>query len=206
MTLKPSKYRVLVACEHTGAMAALFHNAGYNVLSCDIKAQVCPWKHHCGDVLSLDLSRFDAMVAFPPCTYLAKAQWHRCLASQARMIKCFDAVQFVIDLYERGPNITVIENPSGMLSKFWRSPDGVIYPYQFGDPYRKEINLWVKGVSIPAPKSRLRTGKPIDNHVNGRMSQERKSEIKSSWLFYPNTCRALFEAVDYSLTRDLRLF
>jgi hypothetical protein len=52
----------------------------------------------------------------------------------------------------------------------------------------------------------LSTGrKHVVNHVNGRMSQYLKSEIKSSWLWYPNMCKAIALQWGYALVKDLSL-
>jgi hypothetical protein len=182
--------RVLLACEHTASLRSEFQLLGHDAWSCDLKPCTVTGNHYQGDVFDLINEHWDLVVAFPPCTYLAKAQLWRCLSDERRWHKQQRALMFVRDLYNSFPRIA-IENPIGHLNTHWKSPGQIIKPFYFGDPYSKEICLWLKDCPpiISTLYSVLR--KPVSNHVNSRMSPALKSEIKSSWSHYPLMCKAI---------------
>ena len=64
---------VLVACEYSGRVRDAFIALGHNAISCDLLPTDSPGHHFQGDVLDMDFSEFDLMIAHPPCTYLSKA-------------------------------------------------------------------------------------------------------------------------------------
>ncbi len=39
-----------------------------------------------------------------------------------------------------------IENPQGIMSTAYKSPDQIIQPWMFGDPYDKRTCLWLKNL------------------------------------------------------------
>ena len=39
-----------------------------------------------------------------------------------------------------------VENPIGIMSKNYRTPDQIIQPYFFGDPFQKSTCLWLKNL------------------------------------------------------------
>ncbi len=43
-------------------------------------------------------------------------------------------------------NKICVENPIGYMSKFYRKPDQIIYPYYFGHDIRKDTCLWLKNL------------------------------------------------------------
>jgi hypothetical protein len=145
--------------------------------------------HYKGNIFDFArLEAWDLLIAFPPCQYLCKAQMWRCSRDKLRMDKQNEAVSFVRRLIGLPINQIAIENPPGALTKKYRPPDQMIYPYQFGDPYRKQICFWLKNLKPLVPRTedksnnKLRT---VSNHVNSRMSQALKSNIKSNWKYFP---------------------
>lgn len=182
--------RVLTACEHTGALRNAFAALGHDAMSCDLKPDISGGHHFQGSVFELDLKSYDLVVAFPPCTYLAKAQMFRYELEANRPQLRDEAVSFVSRLYHAADTIA-IENPVGYLNKNWLSPSQIVHPYYFGDPYRKDVCLWLKNVPPLISTCYNPIRKHVKNHTNGRMSQELKSEIKSSWLYYPLMCQAI---------------
>jgi len=85
------------------------------------------------------------MIAHPPCTYLsyAGARW---FTQPGRMEKARQAADFVEALWNAPIARIAIENPRGLLLKWWRCSDQVIQPYFFGDPATKETHLWLKNL------------------------------------------------------------
>lgn len=163
---------VLIACEESQRVCAAFRGKGHNAYSCDIESAGGghPEWHIKGDVLSIlngncsfttqngkihvIISRWDLIIAHPPCTYLTttgnrwfdtgkygKAAWNR-------MIERNKAIGFFYRFVMADCEHIAIENPSGIMSTAYRSPDQTIQPYMFGDPFEKKTCLWLKGLPI----------------------------------------------------------
>jgi hypothetical protein len=134
--------RVLVACEFSGIVRDAFIAAGHNAQSCDFRPSETPGPHYQGNVYDLITEPWDMMIAFPPCTYLARsgARWH------SGTLRQFDALQFVRDLMAVPIRHTVIENPIGAISSQVRRPDQIIQPWQFGHGETKSTCFWLKRV------------------------------------------------------------
>lgn len=197
--------RVLALYECSGALRDAFLRQGCDAYSCDLNPSTSDHpqdveRHYQMDVFEflsggLDIETvpgsWDLIVAFPPCTYLAKVQQWMCNRSDARRAKQQAAIETVRRLWALDCHRLAIENPVGRLTKEWREPDQIIQPYYFGDPYQKQTCLWFRGVPplIFGPYSTGR--RRMQNHTNGRMSQAQKSAIKSSWAYFPNTCNAI---------------
>lgn len=180
--------RILVACECSGAMSQALRAAGHMAFSCDIKPSPGfeSWHFQCS-VFDVP-GHWDVLIAFPPCTYLAKARlWDK---SPGRVQKRNEAVEFVRRL-ESISDRYIIENPIGHLSSAWRPPNQIIRPWWFGDPFRKDICLWTRGFPPLMATLYNPVRKPMQNKVNGRMSQDQKSHIKSSWLHFPGMVSAI---------------
>jgi hypothetical protein len=178
--------KILVACEESGTMSQALRIQGHEVTSCDLletsNPEAKPY-HYVGDVFDLLPGSWDALIAFPPCTYLCKARlWDN---SPDRVVSRKEAVEFVRKLMTLGIPQIAIENPIGHLSAALRPPNQIVYPWWFGDPYRKEVCFWTVGLPPLIATCYNTIRKPISNHVNSRMSQSEKSRIKSSWKYYP---------------------
>ena len=182
---------ILVACEYSNIVSQAFRDKGHFVISCDLLQCDIPGTDHIiGDVRQVIRQvQFDMMIAFPPCTYLAKCQQMLVNHSTARELLQLSAANFFYRLYKSNISKICIENPAGYMNTHFRKPDQIIHPYQFGDPYQKEICLWLKGLPplITGPISLGR--RHVSNHVNGRMSKEKKSHIKSK--FFPEIAHAM---------------
>lgn len=187
---------VLIACEYSQIVAKSFYDLGHDVLSCDLLPGELGLPHYQGNVFDLDLKSFDLMIAFPPCTYLAKAQMWKCNIEPARAVLRSYAVNFVHRLFNAPILRIAIENPVGYLNNNWRKPTDIIYPHQFGSPYHKEICLWLKNLP-PLMRGPYYSGKRkrVANHTNSRMSQALKSKIKSK--FFPEVAQAMANQWSY---------
>lgn len=66
------KMAVLIACEESQAVTIAFRKLGYTAFSCDLLdcSGGYPEWHIKGDVLDIIEYEWDAIIAFPPCTYL----------------------------------------------------------------------------------------------------------------------------------------
>jgi hypothetical protein len=191
ITLARHPLSILVACEYSNIVSQAFRDRGHFVISCDLlPCDGLPDNHIIGDCLQV-LQQFkpDMLIAFPPCTYLAKVQQWMVNRDPNRQSLQIDAFNFFLELYNQPIKYICIENPAGYPCTHFRHPDMIIHPFQFGDPYQKEICLWTKNLP-PLIHGAMSPGrKHTSNHTNSRMSQELKSHIRSR--FFPGIAQAM---------------
>jgi site-specific DNA-cytosine methylase len=142
--------RVLVACEYSGAVRDAFIERGHDAMSCDLLPTDAPGPHYQGDVFDLDLSAFDLLIAFPPCTHLAVsgARWFPEKRADGRQQAALD---FVRRLMAAPVERIAIENPVSIISSAIRKPDQTIQPWQFGHGEQKRTCLWLKNLPLLTP-------------------------------------------------------
>lgn len=144
--------KILIACEESQSVCIAFRERGHEAYSCDIEP--CsgghPEWHLQQDVLPLLKEKWDMIIAFPPCTYLtnagAKHLWKNHELNVERYEKGLQAKALFMEFYNAECEKIAIENP--MASKIYDLPkcDQIIQPYQFGHPYTKRTQLWLKGL------------------------------------------------------------
>ena len=143
--------RVLIACEHTGAVRNAFIRAGHEAMSCDLLDTEAPGPHYMGDVRDVLGGSWDLMVAHPPCTYLSVSGLHWNSRVPGRSQKTEEGLNFVrLLMFCDIPRIA-IENPVSCISTRIRKPDQVIQPWQFGHPESKATCLWLKALPRLVP-------------------------------------------------------
>lgn len=133
--------RILVACEFSGIVRDEFLKRGHDAVSCDLVPTESSGPHIQGDVLD-HLEGWDMIIAFPPCTHLARsgAQWHW------HTERTDDAIRFVIRLWNAPCPRVAIENPVGALSTWFAKPTQIIQPWMFGHGEVKTTCLWLKNL------------------------------------------------------------
>lgn len=166
---------VLIACEESQTVCKAFRERGHRAFSCDI--QECsgghPEWHIHGDVLKVlngcttfqtmdgkthcQGCRWDLIIAHPPCTYLSVAG-NKYFSVEKYGMKAIermelrrDAVSFFMKFVNADCDHIAIENPVGIMSTFYRKPDQIIQPYQFGHPVSKKTCLWLKNLPLLIP-------------------------------------------------------
>lgn len=181
--------RVLVACEESQRVCTAFRKLGHEAYSCDI--QECsgdhPEWHVLGDVLPLINGncafvtmdgtahkidgKWDLLIAHPPCTYLTVSgnRWfniERYGDKAKQRYKDRDtAAKFFMNFANANCEKIAIENPIGYMNTFYRKPDQIIEPYEFGHPISKKTCLWLKRLEklkptdIVEPEKRYSGGK-----------------------------------------------
>ena len=148
---------VLIACEFSGVVRDAFIAAGHNAWSCDLIPTERGNQHFIFDCLAIArASKWDLMIAHPPCTYLCSSGLHWNTRRPERAALTEEAIQFVRDLLEMDhiPRIA-LENPIGCISSRIRKPDQVIQPYQFGADASKATCLWLKGLPLLVPTQQV---------------------------------------------------
>jgi hypothetical protein len=176
--------RILVACEFSQIVTKAFRTKGHEAFSCDIEpTEGNPDWHIQDDVLQHLNDGWDMMIAFPPCTYLAKCGLHFLYTKPERKEQLKKAFEFFLKLYNSSIDKIAIENPEGWINTHWKKPDQIIHPYYFGDSAIKSTCLWLKNL-LPLDycfednlfRKKTAIEKPKDRKFIIRKSGERKGQ------------------------------
>ena len=165
--------KVLVACEESQEVCKAFRARGHEAYSCDIQEPSGghPEWHIIGDALKLidgkcaafqtmdgkmhGLTKWDLLIAHPPCTYLSNAGarhlWKGHQLQADRVILGIQARDFFMRFWLADIPRIAVENP--IPSRVFAMPEytQTIQPYQFGHPYTKRTCLWLKNLPPLAP-------------------------------------------------------
>ena len=144
--------KILVACEESQRVCIELRKLGHEAYSWDILP--CsgghPEWHLQQDVTPLLKEKWDMIIAFPPCTYLSNAGARHLYKggklNEDRYKKGLLAKELFMVIYNADCPKIAIENPTP--SKIYELPEKsqVIQPWQFGHPYSKRTQLWLKGL------------------------------------------------------------
>lgn len=169
---------VLIACECSQTVCNAFRKRRHNAFSCDIENEYGghpEWhiKTDCIDVINGNCSfftedskehfvtRWDLIIAHPPCTYLCNCQAPLYNIERfgiekvsERRRKQNEAISFFLSFTDLNTKVA-IENPVGIMSRIYRKPDQTIQPYFFGDAATKRTCLWLFGLSPLKPTKML---------------------------------------------------
>jgi len=138
--------KILIACEYSGRVRDSFIAKGHSATSCDfIPSDSSKGDHYQGDVNNILYYDWDMIIAFPPCTDLARsgARWFKEKQADGRQQASID---FFMKFSSLDCEKVCIENPVGIMSTAWRKPDQIIHPWMFGDRASKQTCLWLKGL------------------------------------------------------------
>ena len=170
--------KVLIACEESQTVAAQFRLLGHEAFSCDL--QYCSGGHPewhimddatrlingfcsfytCDGKLHNLESKWDLLIAHPPCTYMSKAgaRWmypKTGVVDPLRLELALAAKEFFFQFYNADCPLIAIENPKPLRIVGLPKPTQIIQPYLFGDPFSKETWLWLKGLPVLEPTNIL---------------------------------------------------
>lgn len=181
--------RVLVACEESQAVCTAFRERGHEAYSCDI--QPCsgghPEWHIQADATELIKLRWDLIIAHPPCTDLAVsgAAWFEQKRKDGRQQA---AIEFFMKFINADCPKIAVENPFCIMSTFYRKPDQIINPWQFGHPEQKKTCLWLKGLPLLCET----------NNVYDEMMRLPKRQRERTHYLPPSRDRAKLRSKTYS--------
>lgn len=181
----PSKIKVLVACEESQRVCMAFRERGFEAYSCDIQEPSGghPEWHILGDALEAvdggivttmdgkthDVGKWDLLIAHPPCTYLAASgnRWFNKEKYGEKAVRRWElrneAAAFFMAFVNADVCKIAIENPVGYMSTYYRKPDCIIQPYEFGHQARKKTCLWLKNLPILFPTDIVSIGEIFPN-------------------------------------------
>ena len=144
--------KVLVACEHTGAVRDAFARKGCDAWSCDLlpDKSAAGGNHRQCDIrdMSDELSSFDLLIAHPPCTFLCASGMHWTTRGMRDPALTTDALAFAQWLMDAPVDRICIENPVGLIGSAIRKADQYVQPYEYGHNASKRTGLWLKGLPI----------------------------------------------------------
>lgn len=190
------KLKVLVACEESQRVCKSFRAKGHEAYSADIQEPSGghPEWHIHGDVLRIinggcfetmdgtqhSVTKWDLIVAHPPCTYLSNAGACRLYPkkgqlNQERYEKGLAAKAFFMKFLEVDCEHIAVENP--IPSKVFELPpySQIIQPYEYGHPYTKKTCLWLKGLPKLQPTDVV---EPLGGWVCGNAEIWKKQAAK----------------------------
>lgn len=161
--------KILCACEESQALTIQLRLLGHEAYSCDL--QVCsgghPEWHIHDDVLKYLYLSWDMVIAFPPCTYLSYAgNRHFYVPGRSELREA--AVEFFMKFVNCGAPHICIVNPVGYMNSFYRKPDQIINPYDFGDNFKKRTCLWLYNLPLLMPDYKLPKPDPVYVQSNGK--------------------------------------
>ena len=168
---------ILIACEFSGKVREAFKQRGHNAWSCDLQDTELPGQHlRCKVELVLKKYKWDMLIAFPPCTYLTSAgmMWNKKMPWRVK--ETIRALKFVSLLANARIEQICLENPVGILSTYWRKPDQIIEPWQFGHPQTKKTCLWLKNLPKLVPTCMVQpTSSLVQTTPGGRKQSNNRS-------------------------------
>ena len=206
--------KILVACEESQAVTIELRKLGHEAFSCDIEE--CsgghPEWHLQQDVIPLLngncefrtvsgkeyelIGEWDMIIAHPPCTYLSNAGarflYPKGVLNKDRLVLGLEAKEFFMLFYNADCKRIAIEN--SLPSSIYELPKHtqVIQPYQFGHPYKKRTQLWLKGLPNLEPTQIIKIAestKIAGNWFNKGGKDRQKNRAKT----FPGIAKAMAE-------------
>lgn len=139
--------KLLVACEESGTICEQLLLLGHDAWSCDLQPSRKKVPHIQRDVREILGDGWDGMIAHPVCTFLAVSR-NRWPVSAAQLQ---EALAFIYCFRDAPIEKIAIEQPKSKLSGYWRKPDQIIHPWQFGHMEKKMSCLWLKNLPQLVP-------------------------------------------------------
>lgn len=214
--------KVLVACEESQEVCKAFRAKGHEAYSCDIiecSGGKPEWHIMTDALLLLDGncefltcdetphkidSKWDMIIAFPPCTYLTNAGSVRMRVNgeivKERYEKAMQAKDFFMCFYNADCEKVAIENPTPMKLVQLPAYSQAIQPYEHGHPFSKRTCLWLKGLPLLKPTKYIEEHVPYvnggskDAHGNPRKIQGGNTrDPKKRSKTFPGIAKAMAE-------------
>lgn len=143
--------KILVACEYSGVVRRAFRARGHDAWSCDLLDSEDDSPFHIKeDVLGILDNNWDLMIAHPPCTHLSVSGARHFPVKRESGVQQ-EALEFVGKLLEAPIDRIALENPVSIISSYFRKPEQIIQPWQFGHGETKRTCLWLKNLPLLVP-------------------------------------------------------
>ena len=196
---------VLSLCDRTGNIVQPWAEAGFECICVD--SQHPEGEHRKGHItfVGADLRewlppprQYAIVFAAPPCTNLAVAgaSWFRS-KGVGGLAEGIELVEICRRICEWTQAPWMIENPISTLSSYWRKPDFIFHPLEFGgyvggenDGYTKKTCLWT-GCGFQIPEKRpIPMSRP--NYIHHMPPSPQRGDLRS--VTPPGFSQAVFEA------------
>lgn len=163
---------VLIACEFSGRVRDAFIARGHNAMSVDLEPSDSRYgPHYRGDMFDLLPGSWELVIAFPPCTYLARSGAHLYWGTPQQA----GALEFVRRIMAEPVPKLAIENPVGAINSKIRQPNQIVQPWQFGHGDTKATCLWLRGLPELTP-TRIVSGRSASIlNAPGKGAQRRRN-------------------------------
>ncbi len=135
--------KVLVFGEFSGRVRDAFAKRGHDSWSCDLMPSETDGNHLQCDGRTILGDGWDLMIAHPSCRFTAVsgARWFA-----SRMNEQDSAVGFFLRLWNAPIKKKCLEHPISILSTWFRRPDQILQPWQFGHGEVKATCLFLKNL------------------------------------------------------------
>lgn len=147
------------------------------------------------DNVSHFVEKWDLIIAHPPCTYLCMSGQKHCNVevygekAKERIKERDKAIEFFMQFVNADCDKIAIENPVGIMTRYYRKADQYIQPLWFGHPTSKKTGLWLKGL----PKIKPTNIVEQEFHISGTGRKWDKWFWESS-LIHPLSERSKFRS------------
>ena len=159
--------KILVACEESQAVTKELRRLGHEAYSCDLmecsgghpewhyigdcvpllngfcRFQTCDWQVHAIE------SRWDMIIAFPPCTKTSNAgARHLWKGGKLNLQRYFDGMcgkAFFETIRHADCDRIAVENPTPSKVFDYPEPTQAVQPYEYGHPYTKKRCFGLRG-------------------------------------------------------------
>lgn len=137
--------KVLIFGEFSGIIRDEFEKRGHDAWSVDLLPSERNGKHIQNDGRKILGQGWDLMIAHPSCRFTAVsgARWFA-----GRIDKQDAAVGFFMRLWNAPIPKIALEHPISILSTWFRKPDQIIQPWQFGHGETKAVCLFLKNLPL----------------------------------------------------------
>lgn len=187
--------RILIM-EYSGKVREAFRAKGHDAWSCNYEPAEDASPYH----LQMDMTKvmrsndwghWDMFGLHPDCTFLTVAgiHWNNRGRGWVHTEAAVVLVNTLITL--AGHRKWYLENPVSIISTFYRKPDQIIQPYEFGEDASKKTCLWLNGLSplkkdpakrFPGRIVTTPTGKQVERWSNQTDSgQNRLAPSPTRW-------------------------
>lgn len=136
--------KILIACEYSGIVRDAFIAQGHDAWSCDIIPTERKGPHIVNDARNVLDDGWDMMIAHPPCTNLSYAGLRWFKTDPDRMRRALADFDFFMAMINAPIPMIAVENTRGYTWQWYKHPDQVVEPYEFGHDVTKATCLWLK--------------------------------------------------------------
>lgn len=137
------------------------------------------------------------VAAFPPCTdqAVSGARWFKEKGIHG-LAEAVELAESCVRICEWSEAPWMLENPVSTMANYWRKPDYIFHPYEYGDPYLKKTCLWTGGGFV---MPRTAPVEPTEGQKIWKMPpSEDRGRLRSKTP--PGFAKAVFEANGADIT------